>query len=92
MTGRGARATAEEGGRGERVEVSVADTGCGIPASEVHRVWSPFEQVESTRHHTRGTGLGMPICRQIVEEGHAGRIWLRSEPDAGTTVYFSLPV
>jgi len=85
-------ATAEEGGRGERVEVSVADTGCGIPASEVHRVWSPFEQVESTRHHTRGTGLGMPICRQIVEEGHAGRIWLESEPDAGTTVYFSLPV
>ena len=74
------------------VEVRVKDTGIGIPASQVHKVWSRFEQVENVRHHTGGTGLGMPICRQIIEEGHGGRIWLESAPGAGTTVFFTLPV
>ncbi len=74
------------------VEVRVVDTGQGIPAGQIHKVWSRFEQVESTRHHTGGTGLGMPICRQIIEEGHGGQIWLTSEVGVGTTVYFRLPL
>ncbi|HOX05718.1 MAG TPA: PAS domain-containing sensor histidine kinase [Planctomycetota bacterium] len=74
------------------VEVRVRDTGIGIPPEQVHKVWSRFEQVENVRHHTGGTGLGMPICRQIIEEGHGGRIWLESKVGQGTTVIFTLPV
>ncbi len=73
------------------VEARVRDTGIGIPAEQIHKVWSRFEQVESVRHHTGGTGLGMPICRQIIEEGHGGRIWLESKVGEGTTVFFTLP-
>jgi signal transduction histidine kinase len=73
------------------VETRVADTGIGIPAEQAHKVWSRFEQVENVRHHTGGTGLGMPICRQIVEDGHGGRIWLESAVGQGTTVFFTLP-
>ena len=73
------------------MEVRVQDTGMGIPAGQIHKVWSRFEQVESVRHHTGGTGLGMPICRQIIEEGHGGRIWLESTVGVGTTVFFILP-
>jgi PAS domain S-box-containing protein len=74
------------------VELQVVDTGIGIPENQVHKVWSRFEQVENTRHHTGGTGLGMPICRQIVEEGHGGQIWLTSKVGKGTTVYCHLPL
>jgi signal transduction histidine kinase len=81
---------AAEGGQ-NLVEVRVKDTGLGIPPEQVHKVWSRFEQVENVRHHTGGTGLGMPICRQIIEEGHGGKIWLESQVGAGTTVYFTLP-
>jgi PAS domain S-box-containing protein len=83
-----------DGAEGEPpcVELRVADTGVGIPPGQVHKVWSRFEQVENARHHTGGTGLGMPICRQIVEEGHGGKIWLTSEVGVGTTVYCRLPL
>jgi two-component system phosphate regulon sensor histidine kinase PhoR len=74
------------------LELRVVDTGVGIPADQIHKVWSRFEQVENARHHTGGTGLGMPICRQILEEGHGGRIWLTSEVGVGTTVYCRLPL
>jgi two-component system phosphate regulon sensor histidine kinase PhoR len=74
------------------VELRVIDTGVGIPADQIHKVWSRFEQVENARHHTGGTGLGMPICRQIVEEGHGGRIWLTSEVGIGTIVHCRLPL
>jgi signal transduction histidine kinase len=73
------------------LEVRVRDTGIGIPPEQVHKVWSRFEQVENVRHHTGGTGLGMPICRQIIEEGHGGKIWLESQVGVGTTVFIHLP-
>ena len=74
------------------LEARVKDTGIGIPPEQVHKVWSRFEQVENVRHHTGGTGLGMPICRQIIEDGHGGKIWLESAVGTGTTVFFQLPV
>jgi PAS domain S-box-containing protein len=74
------------------MELRVVDNGVGIPAGQIHKVWSRFEQVENARHHTGGTGLGMPICRQIVEDGHGGKIWLTSEVGVGTTVHCRLPL
>ncbi len=82
----------EEGQQVATVTVSVADTGIGIAPEDLNRVFSKFEQIEHIDHHSTGTGLGMPICKQIIEEGHAGKIWIQSEVDKGTTVCFRIPI
>ena len=73
------------------VEISVADTGVGIPAEELPHIFNKFYQVrKQTESATRGTGLGLAITRQLVEL-HGGRIWAQSTPGEGTTVSFVLP-
>ncbi len=74
------------------VLITIEDTGIGISPENIDRVFSKFEMVESVKHHTEGTGLGMAICRQIVEEGHNGKIWLESELGKGTKVFVKIPV
>jgi signal transduction histidine kinase len=84
--------TAKEDESEKVIEVSVADTGMGISQEDIHKVFSKFEMVEKIDHHSIGTGLGMPICKQIIEDGHAGKIWLESELGVGTTFFFQIPV
>jgi len=76
---------------GDEIQVSVADTGIGIPPSELDRVFDRFYQVDSspTRHY-RGTGLGLTISKHIVEYHH-GRIWVESQEGKGSTFFFVLP-
>ena len=70
---------------------SVADQGRGIPADKLTLIFEPFEQVDSSDSREKGgTGIGLAICRGIVER-HGGRIWAESELGEGTTVHFSLP-
>ncbi len=66
------------------VLVTVEDNGIGIAKENLDKVFSKFEMVEAVKNHTAGTGLSMAICRQIIEDGHGGRIWLESEPGAGS--------
>ena len=74
------------------VEIAVADTGEGIPAAQLPRVFDRFFQASLTSRAPRhGAGLGLPIARGIVE-AHGGRIWVESSPGAGTTVFFTLPL
>lgn len=78
---------------GQKVlHISVRDTGIGISPENIHKVFSKFEQIESVEYHSQGTGLGMPICQQIIELGHAGQIWIESELGVGTTVHVTLPI
>ncbi len=77
---------------GPTVVVSVTDTGTGIPERDRERVFEAFAQSgDSLTDKPRGTGLGLPISRQIVEE-HGGRMWLDSEVGRGSTFAFSLPL
>lgn len=76
----------------DSVVVSVCDQGQGIPTNELDRLFTPFSK--TTVRGTAGeksTGLGLAICRKIVE-GHGGRIWAESELGKGSTFSFSLPV
>jgi signal transduction histidine kinase len=77
---------------GNQVTVYVADQGIGMPESEQGNLFQRFYRVDSSlRRSTQGAGLGLFLCRSIIE-AHGGRIWLRSEPGKGTTVFFALPV
>jgi signal transduction histidine kinase len=74
------------------VLVSVTDTGVGIDPADQARVFERFTQAADTLASApRGTGLGLPICRQIVEH-HGGRLWLESTLGAGSTFAFALPM
>ncbi|OQA46397.1 MAG: Sensor histidine kinase YycG [Chloroflexi bacterium ADurb.Bin325] len=78
--------------QGDQVTLYVADQGIGIPEAEQARLFQRFYRVDSSlRRSTQGAGLGLYLCRSIVE-AHGGRIWLRSEAGRGTTVFFTLPV
>ncbi|MCC7207102.1 MAG: GAF domain-containing protein [Anaerolineae bacterium] len=73
------------------VQVCVQDYGIGIAADEQERIFTQGYQVDSsmTRRFS-GTGLGLALCRRIVEK-HQGRIWVESTPGQGSKFYFSLP-
>ncbi|MDM8535610.1 PAS domain-containing sensor histidine kinase [Desulfobacterales bacterium HSG17] len=83
---------AEDGNDSVRIDVS--DTGDGIPADEVEKVFDQFHQVtqEDTLHKKpKGTGLGLAICKQIVDH-YKGRIWAESELGQGSTFSVVLPI
>jgi signal transduction histidine kinase len=79
------------GGTQGGLTLSVADTGFGIPADQLDRVFERFQQVEDMQAgKPKGTGLGLLICKEIVEH-HGGEIWVESEVGKGSVFGFSLP-
>lgn len=75
-----------------QVRFDVVDSGPGIPADQLEKIFEPFRQVDgSDTRQKGGTGLGLAISRGLVER-HGGRIWATSELGQGTTVSFTLPV
>src|SRR5207249_179279 len=73
---------------GQQVRLAIADTGPGIPAAIRAKIFEPFF---TTKPPGEGTGLGLSLCRGIVEE-HGGTIGVESEPGQGTTFLIRLPV
>jgi signal transduction histidine kinase/DNA-binding response OmpR family regulator len=77
---------------GDDLVVSVTDSGIGIAPADQPKVFEKFKQVGDTlTDKPKGTGLGLPICREIVEY-HGGRIWVDSELGKGSTFSFTLPI
>jgi CheY-like chemotaxis protein len=76
----------------DTLTVSVADTGPGIAAQDLGRLFQPFQQVDgSIRRRYGGTGLGLCISKRFIEL-HEGHIWVESEENVGTTFAFRIPV
>jgi signal transduction histidine kinase/CheY-like chemotaxis protein len=81
---------AERAGEKAQLKCSVRDTGVGMTREQSEKLFQPFTQADmsTTRKHG-GTGLGLTICRRLVEM-MGGRIWLESEPGVGTTFHFTV--
>jgi len=78
---------------GDGIHLSVSDTGIGLPADQLERIFDRFAQVDTsaTRRH-EGTGIGLSLCKELVEL-HGGRIWAESPgPGGGTRMHVRLPV
>lgn len=84
------QAKVEKKRAGQQVIISVNDTGVGIPAEDLPRIFERFYKADRARSGG-GTGLGLAISKHIVQ-AHDGRIWAESSREQGSTFYFSLPV
>jgi len=74
-----------------KLEVMVQDTGVGIPRSQRKRIFAKFFRADNAiKLETEGTGLGLFICKNIIE-AHGGKIWFESQEGQGTTFWFTLP-
>ena len=72
--------------------VTISDSGIGIPESELERIFERFYRVNNRlTRATSGAGLGLHICKIIVE-AHGGHIWAKSKARGGSTFSFSIPV
>jgi signal transduction histidine kinase len=74
----------------EQIRVSVEDTGEGMPAEYLDKIFDKFEQVKGGHGKTRGTGLGLTITRYVIE-AHEGKIWVESELGKGSKFIFLIP-
>jgi two-component system phosphate regulon sensor histidine kinase PhoR len=73
------------------IEMSVQDSGPGLPAESLERVFERFYRVDKARSRDQGgTGLGLSIVKHIVQS-HGGRVWAESEPGRGAKFFFTLP-
>ena len=91
FTPAGGRVTISASRHNGSVDVAVHDTGPGIPAEHLPRLFERFYRVDTARSRDDGgTGIGLAIARSVVE-AHGGRIWAASEPGHGSTFTFELP-
>jgi len=91
FTPEGGKITLKAGAKDGALVVEVRDTGRGIPEDEQKRLFQPYHRQVSDREHLSGLGLGLALCKYLVEL-HGGKIWVKSQVGKGSTFGFSIPV
>jgi len=74
----------------DHVEIAVKDTGKGIGKEDLPKLFEKFQQIGDSIEHANGIGLGLAICKEVVER-QGGKIWVESEIGKGSTFHFTLP-
>ena len=69
---------------------SITDSGIGIPKTELENIFETFSQSSRTKTKAGGTGLGLSLCKQIIE-AHHGKIWAENNIDSGSSFHFTIP-
>jgi signal transduction histidine kinase len=77
--------------KADSIVVSIRDQGAGIPEGELKYIFNKFFQSSRTKADAGGTGLGLPICREIIA-AHKGRIWAENNSDIGANLSFEIPL
>jgi signal transduction histidine kinase len=73
------------------VQVDINDTGCGIPADAMEKIFNEFYRVDNAVNmQVKGTGLGLALVKNIIE-AHKGKVWVQSKIGEGSTFSFTLP-
>jgi signal transduction histidine kinase len=91
FTHNGGKITVTAQKKTKEIEVSVQDTGVGISPDDLKTIFnSTILNIKSGTNDEKGTGLGLFLCKEMVER-NGGKIWATSEPDKGTTFYFTVP-
>ncbi len=85
------RRTLTAEGNGHQLRLEVSDTGAGLSAADVGRLFTPFERLSAEKSFTEGTGLGLSLSKGLVEAMH-GTIGVDSVPDEGSTFWLCLPL
>jgi len=91
FTPKGGTITLQAKGNDSGLLVEIQDTGIGIPEKNWRDVFESYYRVEGGMQHRSGLGLGLALCKTIVE-AHGGEIWVESEEDKGSTFSFTIPV
>lgn len=91
FTPKGGKVTLRARKENTALVVEIQDTGIGIAKENLPRVFETYYRVDGGKHHTTGLGLGLALCKVIVE-AHGGKISVESEEGKGSTFSFSLPV
>ncbi len=87
----GGRVSMEIKDQDAMIQVTITDTGIGVPDEALSHIFEEFYRAENARATERdGTGLGLAFAKQVVEQ-HGGRIWVRNNPPGGSTFVFTLP-
>jgi signal transduction histidine kinase len=91
FTPEGGKITMKAKQKNSALVVEIQDTGPGIPEEEQQRLFQPYHRQLSDREHLSGLGLGLALCKYLVEL-HDGQIWVESEAGKGSTFGFSMPL
>ena len=75
----------------DEAQVAVLDRGIGFGEEDAGRIFTPFFRSTSAKRHASGMGIGLAVCKRIVE-AQGGRVWARRRADRGAEVGFSLPL